>query len=250
MRIAHLEHLACPTCRGPLALSDASGVVADAVDDGRLSCDSCGEAYPIIGVIPRFVPSENYASSFGLEWTLHATTQYDSHSHRPISETRFFEETGWRRNLAGETILEVGSGSGRFTEQAVKAGALVVSFDYSNAVDANYGSNGHNDNLLIVQADINAMPFPAGMFDKVFCFGVLQHTPDPRQSFLSLIAPLKPGGRVVADVYQGSNLEIPVYLLSPKAAHAAHEPQRVFTDLRIGGSMRCGLWPLFSEGFR
>lgn len=201
MRTEHLEYLACPACRGPLALSGASGAGADSVDDGRLSCDGCGEAYPITGGIPRFVPRENYTSSFGLEWTLHATTQYDSHSHRPVSETRFFEETGWGRALAGETILEAGSGSGRFTEQAVKTGAMVVSFDYSYAVEANYESNGHHENLLIVQADISTMPFPRRIFDKVFCFGVLQHTPAPRRSFLSLVAALRPGGALVADVY-------------------------------------------------
>lgn len=170
------------------------------MEDARLSCEGCGRSYPIIAGIPRFVPRENYASSFGLEWTLHATTQYDSHSHRPVSENRFFGETGWARDLAGETILEAGSGPGRFTEQAVKTGATVVSFDYSYAVEANK-SNGHYENLLIVQADINSMPFPRREFDGVFCFGVLQHTPSPRRWFLSLVAATKPGGNLFADVY-------------------------------------------------
>jgi ubiquinone/menaquinone biosynthesis C-methylase UbiE len=34
--------------------------------------------------------------------------------------------------------------------------------------------------VLIVQADVFAMPFRAGTFDRIFCFGMLQHTPDPR----------------------------------------------------------------------
>lgn len=201
LRTEHLKYLVCPACRAPLEFSEAFGRVGDTVDDGRLSCVGCGTDYPIVGGIPRFVPRENYASSFGLEWTLHATTQYDSHSHRPVSENRFFGETGWARDLTGETILEAGSGSGRFTEQAVKTGATIVSFDYSYAVEANFKSNGHNENLLIVQADINAMPFPRHVFDRVFCFGVLQHTPSPRRSFLSLMSATKPGGNLVADVY-------------------------------------------------
>jgi len=45
--------------------------------EGRLSCSSCGQEYPVIGGVPRFVPRENYASGFGLEWTKHARTQYD-----------------------------------------------------------------------------------------------------------------------------------------------------------------------------
>ena len=242
LRTEHLEYLACPACRGPLALSDAAGAGADTVDDGRLSCEGCGEAYPIGGGIPRFVPRENYASSFGLEWTLHATTQYDSHSHRPVSETRFFGETGWGKDLAGEMIMEAGSGSGRFTEQAVKTGAMVVSFDFSYAVEANYESNGQNENLLIVQADINAMPFPERTFDKVFCFGVLQHTPDPGRSFLSLVAALKPDGNLVADVYAivtTSKLLSTYYLLRPFTRRMAPAKLYRFTHRWIDA-----MWPL------
>jgi len=119
-----------------------------------------------------------------------------------LSETRFFEETRWPRNMPGEIILEAGSGSGRFTEQAASTGAVVVSMDYSYAVEANYASNGTRENVLIVQADIYAMPFRSGYFDKVFCFGVLQHTPNVRLAFLALPPMLKPGGELVVDVYK------------------------------------------------
>jgi ubiquinone/menaquinone biosynthesis C-methylase UbiE len=144
---------------------------------------------------------ENYASSFGVEWNRHARTQYDSYTGTKISETRFFEETHWPRELHGETILEVGSGSGRFTEQAASTGAMIVSMDYSCAVDANYKSNRHKSNVLIVQGDIYSMPFRANFFDRLFCIGVLQHTPDVEQAFFSLLKYLKPGGNLAVDVY-------------------------------------------------
>jgi SAM-dependent methyltransferase len=99
-------------------------------------------------------------------------------------------------------ILEVGSGSGRFTEQAAATGAVVVSMDYSQAVDANYRCNGSKPNVLIVQGDLYHMPFPPGSFDKLFCFGVLQHTPDVRGAFMALPPMLKPGGELVVDVYK------------------------------------------------
>ncbi len=92
-----------------------------------------------------------------------------------LSERRFFAETKWDRNLAGEVILEVGSGSGRFTTPAASTGAMVVSLDYSYAVEANYAQNGHRENVLIVQGDIYRMPFRKESFDKLFCIGVLQH---------------------------------------------------------------------------
>ena len=78
----------------------------------------------------------------------------------------------------------------------------MVSLDYSQAVDANYLGNGHKDNVLIVQGDIYAMPFPIDFFDKVVCIGVLQHTPDVKKSFFCLLKYLKPGGSLVIDIYR------------------------------------------------
>ena len=182
MKREHLRYLACPACSEPLELAqsveDSLGICS-----GVLRCIRCSSTYPNVRHIPRFVPELNYASSFGLQWTKHAQTQHDSYTGVPISEQRFFQETRWPRRLDGEVLLEVGSGSGRFTAPAATTGALVVSMDYSVAVDANYAANGQRPNVLVVQADLYHMPFRAGSFDRVFCFGVLQHTPDVEESF-------------------------------------------------------------------
>jgi SAM-dependent methyltransferase len=106
--------------------------------------------------------------------------------------------------MVGERILEVGSGSGRFTEQAATTGATIASLDYSYAVDANYASNGDKENVLIVQGDVFALPFKPGIFDRVFCFGVLQHTPEPERAFLALPNALRSGGYLCADLYKAT----------------------------------------------
>jgi 2-polyprenyl-3-methyl-5-hydroxy-6-metoxy-1,4-benzoquinol methylase/uncharacterized protein YbaR (Trm112 family) len=202
LREEFLKHLACPTCHSDLVIKSVAQRRGDILETAQLACQGCPAVYPVLNCIPRFVSNDNYASGFGLEWTRHARTQYDSYTGVKLSETRFFEETRWPRNMPGEIILEAGSGSGRFTEQAASTGAVVVSMDYSYAVEANYASNGTRENVLIVQADIYAMPFRSGYFDKVFCFGVLQHTPDVRQAFLALPPMLKPGGELAVDVYK------------------------------------------------
>ncbi|MCX8155992.1 MAG: class I SAM-dependent methyltransferase [Verrucomicrobiae bacterium] len=202
MRPEHLELLACPECRGDLSLLPGAVVVEGRVESGQLECASCRLQYPIRRFIPRFVPSENYAAGFGFEWLKHARTQYDSYTGVPVSEKRFFEETRWPRDLQGERILEVGCGSGRFTEQAARTGAMVVAIDYSVAVEACYASNGRLPNVLIAQGDIYRLPVRWDFFDKLFCFGVLQHTPNPAQAFLALPRHLKPGGRLAVDVYK------------------------------------------------
>lgn len=202
MRKDHVRFLACPGCKSDLRLTEIAVTEDTYVETGQLICEKCKSEYPIIRHIPRFVPLENYASSFGLEWGLHAKTQYDSYSGVKISEKRFFEETRWPRNLAGQLILEVGSGSGRFTEQAASTNGMVVSMDYSSAVEANYASNGKKENVLIVQGDVYRMPFREEYFDKLFCFGVIQHTPDAHKAFLALPHFLKRGGEIAVDVYR------------------------------------------------
>ncbi len=202
MNPAHAALLCCPFCKGDLRVAETRLVADGKIIDGTLQCEACRERHTILRGVPRFVSLDNYASGFGLEWTKHARTQYDSTSGLSVSEERFFQETRWSRDLAGEVIYEAGSGSGRFTEHAVKTGAMVISLDYSYAVDANYSSNGANRNLLIVQGDILAPPLRPASVDKCCCIGVIQHTPDPRRAFSSLVRTLKPGGSIVVDTYK------------------------------------------------
>jgi ubiquinone/menaquinone biosynthesis C-methylase UbiE/uncharacterized protein YbaR (Trm112 family) len=201
MRKEYLTFIVCPKCKGDLILHEVRKENGISIESGILGCTACMERYDILRFIPRFVPVKTYANGFGLEWTKHARTQYDRYSGVKVSETRFFEETKWPRNLEGEVILEVGSGSGRFTEHAASTGAMVISMDLSYAVEANYASNGGKSNVLIVQADIYKMPFKENSFDKIFCIGVLQHTPHVKEAFMVLPRYLKSEGSLVIDVY-------------------------------------------------
>ena len=203
MKHALVAVLRCPDCGSTLSLVTEDGPAAAEIESGSLRCDACATVYPIVRGIPRFVGS-NYAGSFGYQWTKFSKTQLDENLGVPLSAERFQKETGWSGSLAGQRILEAGSGMGRFTRCAAATGAEIFSFDYSGAIDANAANNRHCPNVHFLQADIRKPPFAPGTFDKVFCFGVLQHTPDPEQSFKSLIQCVKPGGALVADVYRRS----------------------------------------------
>ena len=201
MHINHLQYLSCPECGSNFNVEIFSKE-NNIINQGRLICTACNIEYEIEKGIPRFVPKVNYSDNFGFQWNKHSRTQYDDNFNKPISETRFNEETKWKNDLAGEIIIEAGSGSGRFTELAVKTKAMVLSFDYSSAVDANYKSNKDNANLLLVQADIYKMPFKDSLADKIFCIGVIQHTPNPELTFKALSEKIKIGGKIVVDVYK------------------------------------------------
>jgi 2-polyprenyl-3-methyl-5-hydroxy-6-metoxy-1,4-benzoquinol methylase/uncharacterized protein YbaR (Trm112 family) len=183
--------LVCISCR-------TGGLAAQ---EHQLLCTNCGATFQIVRGVPRFVPNDDYARSFGFQWNVHARTQLDSFTGKPISRTRLFEASKWPADLSGQTILEAGSGAGRFTEVLVTTGATIVSCDLSSAVDANHQSNGGNGNLLIVQASLLDIPVRPRSMDKVICLGVLQHTPDPAASFSCLANCVRPGGELVIDVY-------------------------------------------------
>lgn len=162
-----------------------------------------GETHPVVNGIPRFVPKDNYASAFGLQWKTFAKTQLDSHNGTRISRERLERCLGFPiADLNGKTVLEVGAGAGRFTELLVEGQALVHSIDLSVAVEVNKENIGNAANYQIAQASVYEMPYPNGAFDIVLCLGVLQHTPDPEQSISCLWSKVKKGGIMVIDHYK------------------------------------------------
>ncbi|MEO8481810.1 MAG: methyltransferase domain-containing protein [Acidobacteriota bacterium] len=217
MNLSTVERLACPRCGSALSPnSDA------------LVCGSCGTAFPIVDGIPRFVPARNYAESFGFQWNRFAQTQLDDYWGIDASRSRFAAETRWPADLRGQVILEAGCGAGRFTGHAAASGATIVSFDYSSAVEAASRTHATLENVTFLQADIYHLPLRPQSFDKIFCFGVLQHCPDPEGAFRALLPLLKPGGEIVIDVYRLSwkSLFQGKYYLRPVTRRI--RPQRLF----------------------
>jgi SAM-dependent methyltransferase len=161
-----------------------------------------GESFPIINGIPRFVPQENYASAFGLQWKTYAKTQLDSFSNTSITQDRLERCLGMPiSGLKDKTVLEVGAGAGRFTELLVKGGGLIHSIDLSVAVDVNKENIGNAPNYQIAQASVYDIPYADNLFDYVVCLGVIQHTPDPEKTIKCLFEKVKPGGVLVIDHY-------------------------------------------------
>lgn len=166
--------------------------------------DEDNNGFPFFKGAYRFVEQKNYADSFGFQWNKFEKTQIDRFQQSvQQSKERFFAVTGWdKENLSGQNILEVGSGAGRFTQIVLQhTAANLFSVDYSDAVEANFRNNGPHERLQLFQASIYELPFARQQFDKVFCFGVLQHTPDFKKSLHALVNMVKEGGELVVDFY-------------------------------------------------
>ena len=190
-----IEKLACPRTHAPLHAVENENAFLETTDKTT--------RFPVVNGIPRFVPPENYASSFGYQWNKFARLQLDSHNGSQFSRERFLSITGWQpAEFAGKCVLDVGCGSGRFAEIALDFGARVVAMDLSSAVEACKNNLGHHPNLDVVQASIYDLPFQPASFDFVYSIGVIQHTPDPRRSVMEICRMVKPGGRIALWIYE------------------------------------------------
>jgi 2-polyprenyl-3-methyl-5-hydroxy-6-metoxy-1,4-benzoquinol methylase len=179
------------------------------LNDTDYSCSS-GCKYPIKDSIPRFVPVNNYADSFGLQWNEYKKTQLDSFTKTTISNDRLKRILGGSLEiLRGKTILEAGCGAGRFTEILLRERGNVFAADLSTAVEANYENCKSFPNYFVCQADITSLPVRPGTFDIVICIGVIQHTPNPEKTIEALSAYVAPGGLLVIDHYTHGYPETP-----------------------------------------
>lgn len=200
MRPALYDRLRCPQCRGRLGLQIEDGTPED-VRGGWLDCWQCVARYPLVNGIPRFAPVTNYAENFGALWDTFRHALLDSALGTHHSRDRFHRMTGWSTaDLQDRWLLEIGCGSGRFTEIALESGAHVVAIDCSSAIDVCHRNLGDHPRLHLVQADVFALPFRTELFDGVYGFGVLHRTPDAHRALMALPAQLRDGGKLAVDI--------------------------------------------------
>jgi SAM-dependent methyltransferase len=205
MHAKFLHLLRCPETREPLTLDAEQSCPSGVVWTGALRTKS-GREYPIVRGVPRFVSREQYASSFGFEWTRWPRVQFESANVGGPMEghtTRMWERiTGVsERDVAGRTIVDFGCGPGRFLDVVRRKGGLAVGIDLSAAVDAARKNFKDDPNVLIVQGDLLNPPFRDGAFGGGFSIGVLHHTPSPQTGFDALARSIRPGGWVSCCVY-------------------------------------------------
>ena len=191
MRTKLLDLLVWPGTDEPLRYEEASQP-----EEGRLVGPS-GQWAPVHGGIPRFVPDEAYAESFGHQWNRFEVRQPEE------DEATFQVKTGvYPKELNGKLVLDAGCGGGRYSHVAAEHGAYVVGVDRSSAVNKARDLCTGSGQVDLIQADLTGLPLRPASFDVVFSIGVLHHGPDPRSSFQAIAQMVKPGGRLSVWVYR------------------------------------------------
>jgi len=109
----------------------------------------------------------------------------------------------WRRRvgmltsgiLPGMKILELGCGTGYFTRELVKTGAMITAIDISPDLLEIARNSISGENLVFCLENAYAMSFPGNLFDRVVGSSVLHHL-EVRKALGEICRVLKPGGMV------------------------------------------------------
>ena len=99
------------------------------------------------------------------------------------------------------TVLEVGCGSGRFLKYLSSKAGIIVGVDPSHAIHAADNLLGKKDNVILVKAAANNLPFPDDSFDFVYSIGVLHHIPNTFKAMQSCVDKVKKGGYFFTYLY-------------------------------------------------
>ena len=204
------------------------------VAEGRLTCQGCGLAYPVINHIPRLLPANLLAESLAHyhsdflrrhQGDFAAIPSAPSDERKKVSTlhafsyqwTTFVKNFDYFRDIylsfvhpflgpqdfEGKTVLEVGCGSGRPASVAASFGAEVIAVDLSEAVESAQQMVRHYPMLHVIQGDAYALPLRThlGQLDFAYSVGVIQHLPNPLEGLRSIARVIPPGRRLVIWVY-------------------------------------------------
>jgi SAM-dependent methyltransferase len=100
---------------------------------------------------------------------------------------------------AGERVLDLGCGAGRFVAALAAAGADPVGVEVAEAALERARSVAPGADLRLAEPD-GSLPLEHGSVDLVWCTEVLEHVADVAHLLLEVRRVLRPGGRLLATV--------------------------------------------------
>jgi ubiquinone/menaquinone biosynthesis C-methylase UbiE/uncharacterized protein YbaR (Trm112 family) len=209
MKRKTLELLACPTCRGELALRDAGD--KETIETGTLICAKCQRQYPIQEGIVHFIEPEELT---GLNGRFARFYDRFTRVYFLFNNVAFFFLGGVRKSRKEEIIDRLELTGGRVLEVSIGPGInLPYLFETPGKIDV-YGldislgqlhhcqgfcrKRGLEADLFLGTAE--ALPFKDNAFEATFHVGGINFFGDKQAAIDEMIRVAKPGTKVaVAD---------------------------------------------------
>ncbi|XP_056143616.1 phosphoethanolamine methyltransferase isoform X2 [Lampris incognitus] len=120
----------------------------------------------------------------------------DSHA-RELTKEELPEILSLLPSLAGQRVLELGAGIGRYTSHLLTKADHVTAVDFMESfVEKNRQENSHHSNAAFIQADVTKLDFPKYSFDIIFSNWLLMYLSDEELMSLvkKMLSWLTPGG--------------------------------------------------------
>lgn len=216
-----LDLIACPNCKGNLAL-ETPVYAEDEIESGLLRCASCNKKFDIIKSIPwlldkslvehsdkLFSPT---SSHYGYLW------DRESKSFNTGGEHVFHFENMSKAVpfdiVRGTLGIDVGCGGGGDTYFIAKnnPGVELVAVDLSEGVYAAKGKVKDLPNVHLARASALSMPFRDSTFDFAYSYGVLHHTPEPCKGLSEMKRITKKDAHITLYLYEDHSDNFVKYL--------------------------------------
>ena len=135
-------------------------------------------------------------------------TEYDEKlfSRPPLRDLFEKKKDFLLSTIEGGTVLEVGAGTGQYTELLAEICEEVIVLDVSRPMlSINKQRCSEYDNVRFIQDDITNTGLQTDCFDEVVALAVLYHVPEWRSALSEIARLLKPDGTVVAEFFNTRN---------------------------------------------
>ncbi|MEW6377360.1 MAG: class I SAM-dependent methyltransferase [Thermodesulfobacteriota bacterium] len=150
------------------------------------------------------------------------------------------ELISWFGLTGGDWVLDVGTGTGillPLIRQVIGPKGILVGFDFSFQMLEKAKLRQCPGETILINANVESLPFQSGLFDQIICFSAFPHFPDKAKALLEMMRVLKGGGKLfIAHLKSVEELnQFHQHIGGPVARDLLPHPERIRSLMKESG---------------